>query len=151
MRAITAPLRWLNWRQYELWMLVHYRLPRRLWPQRDITHDFTGIVISVYRPEYMRAVRSGTIAMHVGDIERIEEGVVVIQPRGGHGTRPTQAKPEAATRRVEVQADTIVMATGFQQTSKPLAEDIVKARYPCVRSLCCNACCYSLSLSLLFL
>lgn len=117
-RVVTAPLRWTMWRCMEVTFLMHYRLPRRLWPRRRASADATSEVSSIFNPTYMHAVRSGAIVMHVGTVERITTDSVVLKTHSG--------RKHVGGKTCTIPSDTIVMCTGWQLGLQPLDNNIAQ-------------------------
>jgi dimethylaniline monooxygenase (N-oxide forming) len=117
MRAATAPLRWVFWRQVELCLLLHWRLPRRLWPRTPFDRDMFTPSASLCTGPYFREVRRGGIAVHVASVARIGPHCVTIREQD------TGAESD-------VPADTIVLATGYEFGLKPLDAGIASMLAP---------------------
>jgi hypothetical protein len=50
---VTAPVRWTVWRAIELTFLLHWRIPRRLWPRQSMSYDTTGEVLNMIPDGFM--------------------------------------------------------------------------------------------------
>uniref|UniRef100_A0A7S2ZUP5 Flavin-containing monooxygenase n=1 Tax=Rhodosorus marinus TaxID=101924 RepID=A0A7S2ZUP5_9RHOD len=107
LHKLAAPVRWLYFRTLEALMLTNYRLPRRLWPKSRLELDMLQTALFDGPPKYRAALRSGKIDLKMTGIDEIKEKSVVLS--SGE----------------EVEADLIVLATGWDKTIELFNEEIL--------------------------
>jgi hypothetical protein len=117
LRFATMPLRWAFWRQAEILLLLHWRMPRKMRPKVPINNDFFATSTFLTTPEYRGFVRSGKIEYRVAAVERLGPGGVTVRARDGGAE-------------TELPADILILATGFEANTSPLDPAIARALHP---------------------
>mmetsp|Transcript_26212 Transcript_26212/g.102633 ORF Transcript_26212/g.102633 Transcript_26212/m.102633 type:complete len:503 (-) Transcript_26212:153-1661(-) len=105
---IASPFSWVFFRLLEALLLTNYRLPPRLWPKSKVNEDLLSSSICLVPKPYLQAVRRGAIDVRVGGISEI----------GRKSIRLSTGE--------EVDADVIILGTGWKRSVKPLNDDLLK-------------------------
>ncbi|GMH39574.1 hypothetical protein BSKO_07472 [Bryopsis sp. KO-2023] len=95
LKWIFAPLIWLFFRLMEMDLRAQYGFPKYLNPTSKVEVDLGGLNVQAASPEYIEAVRSKKVEVHLTTLESFEENAVVLKD----GTK--------------LEADLVVMATGY--------------------------------------
>ncbi|KAJ8908334.1 hypothetical protein NDN08_005047 [Rhodosorus marinus] len=98
LHKLAAPVRWLYFRTIEALMLTNYRLPRNLWPKSRLEVDVLHPSLFDGPAKYLADVRNGRINLKMTAVNEIKEKTVVLSTGE------------------EVEADLIVLATGWDKT-----------------------------------
>ena len=84
---------------------------------------------------YQKAVRSGRIRVEKATVERISHRSVTLQPLENNRRRCHQREHDATSLvqldgedTVEVDADTVVLATGYEESMQPFDDKLAKVR-----------------------
>jgi hypothetical protein len=143
--ALAAPLRWMMLRQLAFVLALHNRMAG-MRPRRNFINDLMAQGLGTVSREYAHSVKCGDIRKRHAAVHHLTESTVEITtdpaqirtqkaaPKGGETkvapSQLTTAKKSicsiAATE--QLQADVVVLATGFQHTLQPLHSDLSQVR-----------------------
>lgn len=97
MHSTCAPVKWIWWRVVEQMFKLQFRLKKDMVPPSNIDHDvFNGGQILTY--EFRDMIEEGKVKCVIGAIEKFKEKSVVL------------------TDGTELEADTVIYATGFKKS-----------------------------------